>query len=146
MKINLPVTQREYMLPDGVTLMSSTDLDSRLTYANAAFIEVSGFEPEELIGSFHNLVRHPDMPPEAFADMWATLKAGLSWSGLVKNRRKNGDHYWVRANATPVRDGRQVVGYMSVRTKPPREEVAATEELYARFRRGVRAAWQEPPP
>ena len=82
MKINLPVTQREYMLPDGVTLMSSTDLDSRLTYANAAFIEVSGFEPEELIGSFHNLVRHPDMPPEAFADMWATLKVaspGLAW-------------------------------------------------------------------
>jgi len=142
MKINLPVTQREYVLPDGVTLMSSTDLDSRLTYANAAFIEVSGFEPEELIGSFHNLVRHPDMPPEAFADMWATLKAGLSWSGLVKNRRKNGDHYWVRANATPVRDGRQVVRYMSVRTKPPREEVAATEELYARFRRGEMKGWR----
>jgi aerotaxis receptor len=93
--------------------MSTTDLESRLIYANAAFMEVSGFEPEELIGAFHNVVRHPDMPPEAFADMWATLQAGLSWSGLVKNRRKNGDHYWVRANATPVREGDRVVGYWS---------------------------------
>jgi aerotaxis receptor len=142
MRTNLPVTQTEYMLPDGVTLMSTTDLESRLTYANAAFIEVSGFEPDELLGSFHNIVRHPDMPPEAFADMWATLKAGLSWSGLVKNRRKNGDHYWVRANATPVREGDRVVGYMSVRTKPPRDEVAATEALYARFRRGEMSGWR----
>ena len=142
MRTNLPVTQNEYLLADGVTLMSTTDLDSRLIYANAAFIEVSGFEPEELIGAFHNVVRHPDMPPEAFADMWATLKAGLSWSGLVKNRRKNGDHYWVRANATPVREGDRVVGYMSVRTKPPREEVAATEVLYARFRQGEMRGWR----
>jgi len=142
MRTNLPVTQREYMLPDGVTLMSTTDLESRLTYANAAFIEVSGFEPEELIGAFHNVVRHPDMPPEAFADMWATLKDGLSWSGLVKNRRKNGDHYWVRANATPVREGGTVVGYMSVRTKPTRDEVAATEALYARFRQGQMRGWR----
>lgn len=142
MRTNLPVTQNEYLLADGVTLMSTTDLDSRLIYANAAFIEVSGFEPEELIGAFHNVVRHPDMPPEAFADMWATMKEGLSWSGLVKNRRKNGDHYWVRANATPVREGDRVVGYMSVRTKPTREEVAATEVLYARFRQGEMRGWR----
>ena len=82
------------------------------------------------------------MPPEAFADMWGTLKDGLSWSGLVKNRRKNGDHYWVRANATPVREGGRVVGYMSVRTKPSRDEVAQAEDLYARFRDGKMRGWR----
>lgn len=93
MRNNQPVTQREYEFPDSVTLMSVTDPTSRITYANEAFIEVSGFEPEELIGQYHNMVRHPDMPAEAFADMWETLKAGQSWTALVKNRRKNGDHY-----------------------------------------------------
>lgn len=141
MRTNLPVTQREYVLPEGATLMSTTDLQSRLTYANAAFIAVSGFEADELMGQPHNVVRHPDMPPEAFADMWATLREGLSWSALVKNRRKDGDHYWVRANATPVRHGEAVVGYMSVRTRPSRDEVAAAEALYARFRRGEMQGW-----
>ena len=134
MRINQPITQRAYDFPDDMTLMSTTDLESHLTYANAAFIEVSGFEREELVGQPHNLVRHPDMPVEAFADMWSTLKAGRSWSALVKNRRKNGDHYWVRANATPViRQGRHV-GYMSVRTKPSPAEVEQAEQLYRDFR------------
>ena len=110
MRNNLPVTEREYEIAADATLMSTTDLDSRITYANAAFVAVSGFEKEELLGQPHNLVRHPDMPREAFADMWATLRAGQSWTALVKNRRKNGDHYWVRANATPVRRDGQVVG------------------------------------
>jgi aerotaxis receptor len=89
-----------------------------------------------LIGQPHNLVRHPDMPVEAFADMWRSLKEGRSWTALVKNRRKNGDHYWVRANAAPMRRNGQLVGYLSVRTKPSRAEVDATEELYRRFREG----------
>jgi len=136
MRENLPVTQRELELEDGATLMSTTDTHSHLTYANAAFVAASGFERDELMGRPHNLVRHPDMPQEAFADMWATLKNGHSWTALVKNRRKNGDHYWVRANACPlVRDDR-VVGYMSVRTRPLRDEVAAAESLYARFKQG----------
>jgi aerotaxis receptor len=95
MQINEPVTQREFQLEDGVTLLSTTDVDSRIVYASEAFVQVSGFSREELAGQPHNLVRHPDMPREAFADMWDTLKAGRSWSALVKNRRKNGDHYWV---------------------------------------------------
>jgi aerotaxis receptor len=133
---NLPVTNREYDFPANATLMSTTDPQSRITYANDAFVSVSGFTRDEIESQPHNMVRHPDMPPEAFADMWATLKAGEPWTALVKNRRKNGDHYWVRANATPVaRDG-QVTGYMSVRTKPSREEVAAAEALYADFRNG----------
>ncbi|XAH22915.1 methyl-accepting chemotaxis protein [Xylophilus sp. GW821-FHT01B05] len=136
MRINEPVTQREFEFPDNATLMSTTDTQSHITYANAAFVEVSGFSREEIQGQPHNLVRHPDMPQEAFADMWATLKGGEPWTALVKNRRKNGDHYWVRANATPVvRNGRQA-GYMSVRTKASREEIAAAEALYASFRSG----------
>jgi aerotaxis receptor len=134
MRQNLPVTQREYDFPADATLMSSTDTQSRITYANEAFIRLSGFERDELLGQPHNMVRHPDMPVEAFADMWASLKAGMSWTALVKNRRKDGDHYWVRANATPVVRRGQVVGYMSVRTKPSREEIAEAESLYKAFR------------
>jgi len=134
MRHNSPVTQTEFQLPPGTTLVSTTDLQSHITYANPAFIEVSGYGREELLGQPHNLVRHPDMPAEAFRDMWATLKAGEPWTALVKNRRKNGDHYWVRANVTPVLDGGRVNGYMSVRTVPSRAEVAAAEALYARMR------------
>ncbi|MFN4103768.1 MAG: PAS domain-containing protein [Tepidimonas sp.] len=96
---------------------------------------VSGYTRDELLGQPHNIVRHPDMPEEAFRDMWLTiLDMGRPWTGLVKNRRKNGDHYWVRANATPVREGDQIVGFLSVRTKPTEAEVAAAEALYARMR------------
>ncbi|NML18802.1 methyl-accepting chemotaxis protein [Azohydromonas caseinilytica] len=136
MRNNQPVTQSEFRFPAGATLMSTTDMHGAITYANDDFIGVSGFRREEIEGKPHNLVRHPDMPREAFADMWATLKAGQPWTALVKNRRKDGDHYWVRANAVPVvRHGRNV-GYMSVRTQPSREEVAAAEKLYAEVREG----------
>ncbi|MEN4889869.1 methyl-accepting chemotaxis protein [Erwinia billingiae] len=142
MRTNLPVTQQEYVFDDNATLMTTTDISSHITYANDAFIEASGFSPEEIVGQPHNMVRHPDMPPEAFADMWATLKQGEPWTGLVKNRRKNGDHYWVRANAIPVvRDGK-VQGFMSVRTKPGKQEVRETEKLYREFREGKRKGWR----
>jgi len=134
MRSNLPVTQQEFAIPDGATLVSTTDLQSRITYCNPAFIAVSGFSREELLGQPHNLVRHPDMPSEAFRDMWATLKSGRPWSAVVKNRRKNGDHYWVVANATPIMEQGQPVGYLSVRTRPTREQVQAAEQLYARLR------------
>lgn len=130
MRQNLPVTQNEYLIRDGAAIISRTDLKGRITECNAEFVEASGFEREELIGQPHNLVRHPDMPAEAFRDMWQTLKEGRPWMGIVKNRRKNGDHYWVRATATPLQDGS---GYMSVRVKPSREEVAAAEALYKRM-------------
>jgi len=134
MRLNTPITQREYVPPAGCTLVSCTDLSSHISYCNPAFVEVSGYTLDELIGQPHNLIRHPDMPAEAFRDMWATLKAGAPWTALVKNRRKNGDHYWVRANVTPVLDNGQVAGYMSVRTMPTRDEVEAAERLYARMR------------
>ncbi|WP_416050339.1 methyl-accepting chemotaxis protein [Cupriavidus basilensis] len=136
MRNNQPISQREYELPENATLMSTTDTESRIAYANAAFVDVSGFTREEIQGQPHNIVRHPDMPAEAFADMWATLKSGQPWTALVKNRRKDGDHYWVRANAMPlVRNGKPV-GYMSVRTKPSREEIDAAGQLYQDFREG----------
>lgn len=136
MRNNLPVTQREYQFPSNETLLSTTDVDSHMQYANAAFIRTSGFAPEELMGQPHNMVRHPDMPVEAFADMWRSLKQGQSWRALVKNRRKNGDHYWVCANAAPMRRNGQLTGYLSVRTSPNRSEIDAAEKLYAKFTSG----------
>ncbi|MEZ5665725.1 MAG: methyl-accepting chemotaxis protein [Burkholderiaceae bacterium] len=134
MRNNQPVTGNEFIIPDGVTLVSTTDLQSHITYCNPAFIAVSGFNKDELLGQPHNLVRHPDMPQEAFRDMWETLKQGLPWSALVKNRRKNGDFYWVMANATPIMSNGQPTGYMSVRTKPTRDQIQQAERLYARMR------------
>lgn len=136
MRINEPITQQEFIFPDDATLMSTTDFKGRITYANEAFVATSGFSREELMGQPHNLVRHPDMPKEAFADMWSTLQRGEPWTGLVKNRRKNGDHYWVRANAVPVMREGQRVGYISVRTKPSRDEVASAEILYRQYKDG----------
>lgn len=134
MRVNTPVTQREFPIPDGVTLVSTTDLKGKITYANDAFVAVSGYTREELYGKPHNMIRHPDMPPEAFRDMWATLQAGSPWSAMVKNRRKDGDHYWVMANATPILNDGKPEGYMSVRTRPTREEINGAEELYKRMR------------
>lgn len=130
MRDNRPITQQEYDFADEATLMSTTDHEGNITYANEAFNEVSGFSQEELQGQPHNIVRHPDMPREAFADMWATLKQGEPWTGLVKNRRRNGDHYWVRANAIPIVRKGVNEGYMSVRIKPTRQEIERTEPLY----------------
>jgi len=110
--------------------MSTTDIKSHITYANSAFIRVSGFDAEELMGQPHNIVRHPDMPPAAFADMWYTLQQGDSWTGMVKNRRRNGDYYWVRANVTPVYHNDKLSGYISVRNTPEAEEVKAAAALY----------------
>ena len=134
MRNNQPTTGREYDFPADMTLISVTDPKGRITYCNDNFVSVSGYSEPELMGQAHNMVRHPDMPEEAFRDMWATLEGGHPWTALVKNRRKNGDHYWVRANASPVRDGDTILGYMSVRTKPTQQEVASAEALYATMR------------
>jgi len=145
MRRNEPVTQREYVLSPDKHLVSMTDPTGRILYCNPAFIEVSGFARDELINQPHNIVRHPDMPEEAFRDMWATLQRRRPWSALVKNRRKTGDHYWVRANVTPVMDGDTCVGYLSVRTHAKPAEIEATGVLYAALRRqetdGVRSGW-----
>ncbi|MDP3877638.1 MAG: methyl-accepting chemotaxis protein [Methylobacter sp.] len=136
MKINMPVTNVEYVLKDTDSVVSKTDLRGMITYINDDFLRVSGFTQTELIGAPHNLVRHPDMPPEAFADMWKALKENRPWTGLVKNRCKNGDFYWVLANATPFYENDQLAGYMSVRSKPSREQVNAADAAYRLFRDG----------
>jgi aerotaxis receptor len=136
MRLNTPVTNQEFILDDGKTIVSTTDLKGKITYANPYFIEVSGFTEDELIGAPQNILRHPDMPVEAFADLWSTIKAGMPWSGMVKNRCKNGDFYWVYANVTPVIEAGRPVGYMSVRTKPSREQVSQADQLYREIREG----------
>ncbi|WP_420472606.1 methyl-accepting chemotaxis protein [Noviherbaspirillum sp. ST9] len=134
MRTNLPVTQREVELSDGAMLVSTTDAQGRITHCNAVFVAVCGYDYNELLGQPHNLVRHPDMPPEAFHDMWSTIGRGRPWSGVVKNRCKNGDHYWVLANVTPVVRNGKNVGYISVRTKPTCAQIAEAEALYQHLR------------
>ncbi|MFA6015243.1 MAG: methyl-accepting chemotaxis protein [Gallionellaceae bacterium] len=136
MRNNQPVSNVEYPLEDGVFIVSRTDTRGMITFGNKDFIAASGYSEAEIIGQPHNILRHPDMPVEAFADFWATLKAGEPWHGLVKNRRKDGSYYWVVADASPVMENNQVVGYVSVRTKPARADVEAAEALYRKFREG----------
>ncbi|MDR9440526.1 MAG: methyl-accepting chemotaxis protein [Halomonas sp.] len=136
MRLNQPVTGREYPIGETQNLISRTDLKGRISYASPTFIEVSGFSHEELIGAPHNLIRHPDMPEAAFADLWRTIQAGHVWVGMVKNRRKNGDHYWVRAHVVPILEHGQVQGFTSVRVKPGEKEKGEAEEAYRRWREG----------
>ncbi len=133
MRTNLPVSQREFDYSGDEFLMSTTDPQGRLTHCNAAFARVSGFTMDELMGQPHNIVRHPDMPPEAFKDMWSTIGHGRNWIGLVKNRRKDGDFYWVRAHVTPLMQNGKPVGYMSVRMKSTRQEIKDAEALYQKM-------------
>ncbi len=130
MRINQPVTNVETQVPDGQFIYSRTDTKGRIEAANDLFVELSGFSREELVGKPHNLVRHPDMPPAAFADLWKALKAGKPWSGYVKNRRKDGGFYWVHAFASPVRENGQVVGFESVRRRADPAVVAKVEKAY----------------
>lgn len=135
MRHNLPVTDKEFAFPAGQTLVSTTDAKGFIVYCNPAFIEVSGFSKQELLGQPHNIIRHPDMPEEAFRDMWDTISSGRPWSALVKNRRKDGSFYWVMANVTPLlNDIGECEGYMSVRTEPQRAQVQEAQELYAQMR------------
>lgn len=131
MKMNLPVTSVEYPLGDDTLIVSKTDIKGKLTYFNDDFVDASGFTAEELMGKPHNIVRHPDMPVEAFENLWATLQEGKPWAGAVKNRRKNGDFYWVLASATPIFESGQITGYMSIRTKLPADQRAEAERAYA---------------
>jgi aerotaxis receptor len=133
MKNNQPVTQRNIDYPEDTYLVTTTDMKGVITYANHDFVKISGFTEAELVGSSHNIVRHPDMPIAAFKDLWDTIKAGKTWNQLVKNRAKNGDHYWVKAYVTPIFDGERMIGYQSVRTKPIAEEIKSAERLYAQM-------------
>jgi len=129
------VTQREVPFPAGTVLVSKTDIKGIITYCNDAFVAISGYSREDLIGKNHNIVRHPDMPPQAFKWLWDTLKSERPWRGMVKNRCKNGDHYWVRATVAPVIENDKIIGYVSVRKPPTRAQVAEAEKYYAELNR-----------
>lgn len=132
----MPVTHRENDFPKEYVLVSSTDTKGRITFVNDAFCEVAGYERDSLIGFPHNCIRHPDVPSAVFADMWANLKAGKSWMGLVKNRCENGDHYWVSAHVSPLLDGNKVIGYESVRRKATKDEITHAQSIYDRINSG----------
>ncbi len=134
MRKNLPVSDVEYPVSDETLIVSRTDLKGKISYFNDDFVAAAGFTSAELMGQPHNVVRHPDMPPEAFQNLWDTLKSGKPWLGAVKNRRKNGDYYWVLATASPMRENGHVTGYTSIRTKLPADQRKLAEQVYAAIR------------
>ena len=137
MRRNKQVTHREYAIPEGARLISATDTRGVITYCNEEFIQASGYCAQELIGHNHNIIRHPDMPAAAFKEMWSTLQSGQQWMGLVKNRRKNGDHYWVSAFVTPIKKENEIVGYESVRVAPDSGQIQRAEKVYQRLQKGL---------
>lgn len=124
------IVDREVPYPDGKLIVSRTDPQGNITHANQAFIDMSGYTEEELIGTNHCILRHPDMPAVAFKGLWETIDGGTKWHGYVKNLRKDGAYYWVKATVIPnIRHGK-LVGYTSVRRKPSRSKIAESEALY----------------
>ena len=142
MRNNQPITQRERTFPAQQRLISTTDAKGMITYCNDAFVEISGFTYDELLRAPHNTVRHPDVPTAVFEHMWSTLRQGLPWMGIIKNRCKNGDYYWVNAYVTPIFENNQVVGYESVRIKPTAEQIRRAQALYQRLNQGKAAVPQ----
>lgn len=136
MKNNLPVTNTENNYDAKLVISSTTDLKGVVTNVNKNFLDISGFSSDELIGKNHNIVRHPDMPPAAFADLWTTIKAGKAWMGIVKNRCKNGDFYWVDAFVTPATKNGKITGYESTRVKTAKRMVHHAEGLYKKISAG----------
>ncbi len=123
-------TEIEIPYPDGKLIVSTTDTKGVITHVNRSFVEMSGYEEDELIGAPHSILRHPDMPPAAFKDLWDTVNKGVKWQGFVKNLRKDGGYYWVKATVIPnVRNG-EVMGYTSVRRKPSKTKVEECIKLY----------------
>ena len=138
MRKNLPVSNQEVELDEDQAIVSKTDLEGNIVYVNPYFEQISGYSAAELVGQPQNIIRHPDMPPQAFADLWQTIRAGIPWTGLVKNRCKNGDFYWVKANITPIKENGRTIGYMSVRTRAERKQIAAATEAYRKVVAGAR--------
>ena len=134
------VTETETPFPEGHLIVSRTDLQGLITHANDAFVVMSGYERDELIGAPHHILRHPDMPRLAFKGLWDTLRSGQKWHGYVKNLRKDGGFYWVYATAVPnIRNG-AIAGYTSVRRKPSRTRIAELSALYAQWLQEEKAA------
>lgn len=138
-RMSIPVTNEEKFLDPKKPIVTKTDLKGKITYANPAFCEISGFTEEELLGQPHNMVRHPDMPRDAFKDLWVTVRNGEPWEGLVKNRCKDGGFYWVNAYVTPMTKNGEKIGYMSVRSKPTDAEKSMAIKLYSEVNQNTTA-------
>lgn len=136
MRTNLPVSKVEYQVPEGTVLVTKSDLDGTITYCNKECAEVSGYLESELLGQPHNMIRHPDVPQRVFADLWETVASGKAWHGVIKNRRKNGDFYWVEAHVSPLRENGQHIGYVSLRYRANASQIAKAEKHYHSLRDG----------
>ncbi|WDE12888.1 methyl-accepting chemotaxis protein [Thalassomonas haliotis] len=126
----------EVTFPESEQLVSTTDTQGKITYANESFCRVAGYSYQELLGQDHNIVRHPDMPKAAFYDLWLKLKRGDSWRGMVKNRCKNGQYYWVDAYVTPLYENNKIIGYQSVRCCPTSEQKSKAQKVYEQINQG----------
>jgi aerotaxis receptor len=116
---------------EGRAIVSETDLNGIITFANRRFCEISGYSVDELIGKPHNIIRHPDMPKAAFAQLWKTILSGTIWHGLVKNLRKDGKYYWVDTEVSPTYDENGTLkGYMAARKPASRKNIEETALLY----------------
>jgi aerotaxis receptor len=135
-KVNLPITDLEESVPPSANILSTTNLDGQITYVNSDFVQVGGFEREELLGQNHHIVRHPDMPAGVFKMFWNSLKSGQSWMGVVKNRCKNGNHYWVDAYVTPIKRDGEIGEFQSIRRRPDPNIVKRAEHLYSQLAKG----------
>lgn len=140
MRLNLPVSNIERPVPESAILVSKTDLKGIITYCNSALCDITGYSEDELIGKPHSLLRHPDVPAELFAQLWGQIQAGIPWRGLIKNRCKNGDHYWVDANLTPLIEDGVRIGYVSLRYRAALRDVAAAEEYFHAAHEGMHPA------
>ncbi|QOG12938.1 PAS domain-containing protein [Arcobacter sp. FWKO B] len=125
------MSNREIILPKEMMIVSETDEKGKIVFANADFCKIAGYSMQELIGQPHNIVRHPDMPKVAFKDLWQTIQSGAIWKGIVKNKTKSGDYYWVNATAFPSKKADGTLRYISIRVKPTVEEIANAIKLYS---------------
>ncbi|EKR74895.1 PAS domain S-box protein [Leptospira noguchii str. 2006001870] len=142
MRKNLPITNQEIKVPINSVLISRTDTKGKMSYVSQDFANISGFSEEEMLGEPHNLIRHPDVPSEIFQEMWETIKNGNPWSGIIKNRAKSGDYYWVDATVTPVMSEGVISGYMSVRKKATQDQIQRAEVLFYQLKNTKSFLWK----
>ncbi|EMN51116.1 PAS domain S-box protein [Leptospira interrogans str. L1207] len=142
MRKNLPITSQEITIPINSVLISRTDIKGRISYVSQDFANISGFSEEEMLGEPHNLIRHPDVPSEIFREMWETIQDGNPWSGIIKNRAKSGDYYWVNATVTPVMNEGVISGYMSVRKKATEDQIRRAEILFSQLKNTKSFLWK----
>jgi aerotaxis receptor len=136
MRKNLPVTGKAKTVAKGANILSTTNSKGVIQYINQDFIDIAEFSSTELVGQAHNIVRHPEMPQQAFKMLWEALQSNRSWKGMVKNRCKGGDHYWVDAYVTPILKNGKMIEAQSVRVLPEKEDVQRAEALYKEFNQG----------